>query len=101
MGETTNDIFDTLPSTGTDYSAAAESLTQRFDPSTNKDMEIYEFRQITQESGETINEFYRRLKENRVHANLLTLKRKYGHKSYTKHPIIAFAAKHYAKKWIY
>ena len=45
------------------YAAAVESLTQRFDPSTNKDMEIYEFRQITQESGETINEFYRRLKE--------------------------------------
>ena len=63
VGETTNDIFDTLPSTGTDYAAAVESLTQRFDPSTNKDMEIYEFRQITQESGETINEFYRRLKE--------------------------------------
>ena len=63
VGETTNDIFDTLPNTGTDYAAAVESLTQRFDPSTNKDMEIYEFRQITQESGETINEFYRRLKE--------------------------------------
>ena len=42
-GETTNDIFDTLLSTGTDYAAAVESLTQRFDPSTNKDMEIYEF----------------------------------------------------------
>ena len=56
MGET-NDIFDTLPTTGTDYAAAVESLTQRFDPSTNKDMEIYEFRQITQESEETINEF--------------------------------------------
>ena len=26
-------------------------------------MEIYEFRQIAQDSGETINEFYRRLKE--------------------------------------
>ena len=63
VGETTNDIFDTLPSTGTDYTAAIESLTQRFDPSTNKDMEIYEFRQITQESGELLNEFYRRLKE--------------------------------------
>ena len=61
MGETTT--FDTLPSTGTDYAAAVESLTERFDPSTNKDMEIHEFRQIFQESGETTNEFYRRLKE--------------------------------------
>ena len=58
VGETTNDIFDTLPSTGTDYAAAVESLTQRFDPSPNKDI-----RQITQESGETINEFCRLLKE--------------------------------------
>ena len=63
VGEATNDIFDTLPTTGTDYAAAVESLTQRFDPSTNKDMEIYEFRQITQGAGETLNEFHRRLKE--------------------------------------
>ena len=30
-GETTNDIFDILPSTGIDYAAAVESLTRRFD----------------------------------------------------------------------
>ena len=66
VGETTNDIFDTLPSTGTDYDSAvlpAQSLTERFDPAVNMDMEICEFRQITQSSGETLNEFYRRLKE--------------------------------------
>jgi hypothetical protein len=62
VGETTNDIFDTFPSTGTDYDSAVQSLTERFDPAINKDMEIYEFRQITQSSGETLNEFYRRLK---------------------------------------
>jgi hypothetical protein len=63
VGETTTDIFDTLPSSGTDYNSAVQSLTERFDPVANKDMEIYEFRQITQSSGETLNEFYRRLKE--------------------------------------
>jgi hypothetical protein len=55
-----------LPSIGTDYDSAvlpAQSLTERFDPAVNKDMEICEFRQITQSSGETLNEFYRRLKE--------------------------------------
>jgi hypothetical protein len=52
-----------LPSSGTDYDSALQSLTERFDPVANKDMEIYEFRQITQSSGETLNEFYRRLKE--------------------------------------
>ena len=60
MGETTNDIFDTLLSTGTDYAAAVKSLTQRFNPSTNKDMEIYEFLHSRIRGN---NEFYRRLKE--------------------------------------
>ena len=63
VGEATNDIFDTLSNTGTDYDSAVQSLTQRFDPARNKDMEIYEFCQITEASGETLNEFYRRLKE--------------------------------------
>ena len=63
VGEPTNDIFNTLLSNGTDYAAAVESLTQRFDLSTNKDMEIYEFHQITQGSGETLKEFYCHLKE--------------------------------------
>lgn len=61
--ETTNDIFDSLANTGTDYQSAVTKLTERFDPATNKDMEIYEFRQITQVAGESLNEFYRRLKE--------------------------------------
>jgi hypothetical protein len=69
VGETTNDIFDTLPSTGTDYDSAVQSLTERFDPAINKDMEIYEFRQITQSSGETLNKFYRRFKKKSEFAN--------------------------------
>ena len=62
VGETMNDIFDTLPSTGTDYDSAVQSLTKYFDPAINKDMEIYEFRPITQASGETLNEFYRHMR---------------------------------------
>jgi hypothetical protein len=59
----TNDIFDTLPDTGTNYDSALKSLTEYFDPVRNQDMAMYEFRQIKQEANETINNLYRRLKE--------------------------------------
>ena len=63
VGEATNDIFDTLPDTGTNYDSTLKSLTKYFDPVQNQDMAIYEFRQIKQETNETINNLYRRLKE--------------------------------------
>ena len=63
VGEATNDIFDTLPDTGTNYDSALKSLTEYFDPVRNQDMAMYEFRQIKQEANETINNLYRRLKE--------------------------------------
>ena len=63
VGETTNDIFDTLPNTGADYNTAVQSLSDHFAPPENKDMAIFDFRQITQQKGEPINEFFRRLKE--------------------------------------
>ena len=59
----TNDIFDTLADTGTDYDTAIQRLTEHFSPTENKDMAIFDFRQVTQQSGESIDEFYRRLKE--------------------------------------
>jgi hypothetical protein len=59
----TNDIFDTLPDTGTNYDSVLESLTEYFDPVRNQDMAIYEFRQIKQETNKTINKLYRRLEE--------------------------------------
>ena len=50
VGEATNDIFDTLPDTGTNYDSVLKSLTEYFDPVRNQDMAIYEFRQIKQET---------------------------------------------------
>ena len=52
-----NDIFDTLADTGTDYDTAIQRLTEHFSPTENKDMAIFDFRQVTQQSGESIDEF--------------------------------------------
>lgn len=62
VDEATNDIFGILPNNGNDYATAVAS-SERFDPARNKDMEIYDFPQIVQTSGETRHEFHRRLKE--------------------------------------
>ena len=62
VGETANDIFDILPSTGTTYTSAVESLTQYFSPQTNKDVAIFEFRELVQSQNESLNDYYRRLK---------------------------------------
>ena len=66
VGEATNDIFNTLSDTGTDYNAAIASLTAHFDPVRNKDMDIYEFCQIKQEPGEALQNFHQRLKEKSI-----------------------------------
>ena len=55
-------IFDILPDTGTTYESAVESLTQYFTPRGNRDVAIFEFRGLIQETNETITEYYRRLK---------------------------------------
>ena len=46
VGESTNDIFDILPDTGTTYQAAIDALTQHFTPQGNKDMAIFDFREL-------------------------------------------------------
>ena len=53
VGEATNDIFDTLSNTGTHSTRLSHSLNAYFDPVYNKDMNIYDFRQIKQEPRET------------------------------------------------
>ena len=63
IGNDTNDIFDTLADTGMDYDTAIQRLTEHFSPTENKDMAIFDSRQVTQQSGESIDEFCRRLKE--------------------------------------
>ena len=58
---TGSDLNDTLAHTGTDH--AIQRLTEHFSPTENKDMAIFDFRQVTQQSKESIDEFYRTLKE--------------------------------------
>ena len=46
IGNGTNDIFDTLADTGTDYATAIERLTEHFSPTENKDIAIFDFRLV-------------------------------------------------------
>ena len=69
VGESTNDIFDILPNTGTTYKEAIDCLTQHFVPQGNTDMAIFDFRELKQGSNETLNEYYRRLKTKAAQCN--------------------------------
>ena len=62
-GEEVNDLFDTLPDTGedNDYKEACEALTRYFTPKKNVSFEIFKFRNLKQESHETVDEFHTRL----------------------------------------
>ena len=57
-------IFKTLPDTGDekDYKKAVDALTKHFEPDKNQIFEIYNFRQATQRTEETIDEFHTRLR---------------------------------------
>ncbi len=52
VGESTNDIFDILPNTGTTYQEVIDCLTQHFVPQGNTDMAIFDFRELMQGSNE-------------------------------------------------
>ena len=69
VGESTNDIFDILPDTGTTYQAAIDALTQHFTPQGNNDMAIFDFHEIKQGVNETLNKYYRRLKTKAAQCN--------------------------------
>ena len=58
-----NDLFDTLPDTGedNDYKEACEALTRYFTPKKNLSFEIFKFRNLKQESHETVDEFHTHL----------------------------------------
>ena len=62
VGEATNDIFHILPDTGTTYEAAVKCLSKYFPPLGNKDVAIFEFRELAQGNDENITDYYRRLK---------------------------------------
>ena len=63
-GPRVREIFKQIPDTGTsaDYDTAKEKLKAHFDPQKNKRYEVYRFRQATQESNETLDQFHTRLR---------------------------------------
>ena len=58
------EIFKQIPDTGTgaDYDLAKEKLNAHSDPQKNRRYEVYRFRQATQESHETLDQFHTRLR---------------------------------------
>jgi len=55
-----------LSNTGTDYDTVIARLIAHFDPVQNKDMDIYDFWQIKQEPGESLQNFHHCLKEKAI-----------------------------------
>ena len=53
-GSATQDIFETLANTETDYATAKRKLDDYLTPKKNTDYEIFQFRQATQLSGESV-----------------------------------------------
>ena len=58
-GEEVYDLFDTLPDTDKDnnYKEACKALTRYFMPKKNVSFEIFKFRNLKQQSHETVDEF--------------------------------------------
>ena len=56
-GSATQDIFQTLANTGTDYDTAKKKLDDYFSPKKNVDYEVFQFRQATQLSGGSVKQF--------------------------------------------
>ena len=60
-GEEVREIVETLSETGEDFATAKEKLTEYFDPEKNVEYEIYKFRQVKQNSGESMSAYHFRL----------------------------------------
>ena len=63
-GPQVDEIFDTLEDVGDekDYKKAVEKLNARFSSQLNITCEVYNFRQVKQKEGETLDNFYTRLR---------------------------------------
>jgi len=64
-GEDLSDIFETLPDHGDDddYEKAVEALNMYFKPKKNVEYEVFQFRQASQNSSESLDSFYTRLRQ--------------------------------------
>ena len=72
-GQETQEIFDTLTATGDDYKTALDKLTEYFQPKKNVDFETFQFRQATQKSEETVDQFVTRLRKLAEHCEFTEL----------------------------
>ena len=70
-GSVVQDIFETLTDTGNDedYNTALDALDGYFKPSVNTPYERHLLRQMTQNQGETIDQFSTKLKQQAKHCN--------------------------------
>ena len=59
-----DEIFETLQDVGEDkdYNKAVEKLTTYLNPQVNTTYEVYNFRQVKQKDGETLDSFHTRLR---------------------------------------
>ena len=62
-GPDTQDIFDTLTETGTDYATAKAKLNEYFSPKKNVSYEVFQFHQTTQQPTESVEQFATRLRK--------------------------------------
>ena len=62
-GPETQDIFDTLTETGTDYATAKAKLDEYFSPKKSVNYEVFRFRQATQQPTESVEQFATRLRK--------------------------------------
>ena len=95
-GEEVNDLFDTLPDTGEDkdYKKACEALTRYFTPKKNVSFEIFKFRNLKQESHETVDEFHTCLQIASMYCSATTRKKKLNHKLNWEHRIKSYDDTH-------
>ena len=89
-------FFDTLPDTGedNDYKEACEALTRYFTPKKNVSFEIFKFRNLKQESHETVDEFHTRLQPQSTASSATTRKKKLKHKLNWGHRIKSYDDTH-------
>ena len=62
VGPDVQQLFATLDNTGTTYDTALKALTNHFEPQKNVAFERHLFRQCVQHSGESVDEYYLRLR---------------------------------------
>ena len=91
--------FQHLAGTGYEYDTAVAKLIAYFEPSSNTDMAIFEFREMKQEQGQTLNAFYVGWRKKHHFVNSMTKIGKLKRILYIKQQIPACVEKLYEKPW--